>query len=374
MILLQKIIKKCKYSDFPYLECFIIGTTVAVSFACLMALSRATDIVHNGMQTSTIVWILFVSFFLSVAIAILSVMAGIGGGIIFTPVMLAFTDINSLLVRGTGIIVAMSSGAVSAGIFTKKGLSNYRLNLVMILCLGLGAFLGAELAIHTAIGTGVMGEGALRLALGCILLALVIFFLSGGKKMTSPKVEHVDKLTRFLKLEGRYYEEGEKEIRNYKVKRAPLGMVLLFLIGILGGFFGMGGGWAITPALNIGMGLPLRVAAASSNVILGVGGSMSVWPYIFAGAVIPLFTLPWLAGQVVGGFIGAHALTRVKVDFVRIILIGVMVFTSFTLVTKGLEMLGFIREIPAFVQVILFILIMLGAAMIAFRERRRNNG
>ena len=351
-----------------------MGTAIVVSMVCLAILGGVqTGTAQEGMQTATIAWIMLAFFLLSTVIAMVAVIAGIGGGVIFTPIMLAFTSVNSLMVRGTGIIVAMSSGAISSGIFTKKGLANYRLNLVMTLSQGIGALTGATLAIQTAAGTGITGEGALRLSLGAILLALAIFFLSGGKKLDSPQVTCVDKFTKLLRLEGSYIEEREGETRSYKVKRAPLGIFLLFLVGILGGFFGMGGGWAITPALNLGMGVPLRVAAASSNVILGIGGCMSVWPYIFVGSVIPLFVLPWLAGQVVGGFIGAHVLAKIKVVLVRMILIGIMVFTSFTLVTRGLEMLGLIGEVPAFIQVLFFLLIMLGTAIIAFLKRGRGN-
>ena len=327
--------------------------------------------INGEMANSTIVLIILAFFLLSAAIAMIGVIAGIGGGVIFTPIMLAFTGINSLVVRGTGLIVAMFSGPISIGVFTKKGLVNYRLTLVMTLTQGIGALAGATLAIATAAGMGDSGEGIMRLGLGLILLALAIFFLSGGKKTEWPPVSNVDRFTQSLKMDGRYYEESEGLIREYKVKRAPLGILLLFLIGIMGGFFGMGGGWAITPALNLGMGMPLKLAAANSGVILGISGCVSVWPYIFAGGVIPLFALPWMAGQIVGGFVGARVLARIKVAIVRLILIGIMIFTSFTLATRGLEMLDIIAPIPAAIQVIFFSTIMIGIVFMIFLRRGR---
>jgi len=361
-----------KYFKPPWLECLIMAAAVITSFLCLAFLSVVSEGHTDGeMAISTIVLIIMAFFALSATIAMVAVIAGIGGGVIFTPIMLAFTDVNSLVVRGTGIIVAMFSGPISIGIFTKKGLTNYRLSLVMTLSQSLGALAGATLAIITAAGTGVTGEGLLRFSLGLILLALAVFFLSGGKKLENPEVNFVDSFTKSLKMDGSYYEESTGSVQDYKVKRAPLGIFLLFIIGVLGGFFGMGGGWAITPALNIGMGMPLRLAAANSNVILGIGGCVSVWPYIFAGSVIPLFVLPWMAGQVVGGFVGAHLLSRIKVGIVRMVLIGIMIFTSFTLVTRGLEMLGILGAIPAVVQVVLFAVIMAGIAATLFIKRGR---
>jgi uncharacterized membrane protein YfcA len=269
--------------------------------------------------------------------------------------MLAFTDVNSVIVRATGVIIAMFSGMISTGVFIRKGIGNYRLCLILTLSQGLGALAGATLAVSAAQNTGEAGEGLLRAGLGLVLLALAAYFLLGGKKIEWPSIGSVDRFTKRLRLNGHYLEESLGTILNYEVVRAPLGIFLVFVVGILGGFFGMGGGWAITPALNLGMGIPLKLAAANSHIILGIGSCMSVWPYIFAGGVIPFLALPWISGQVVGGFIGSHVLARIKVRTIRLILIGIMVFTSFSLVTKGLEILGLMARLPPLVQVCVFV-------------------
>ena len=372
-----EIIKRSKYLRSPWLESIIMALSIVLSYVFLAALAMWSGEQTTGeMATSSAVLILFAFFLLSTAIAIIGVIAGIGGGVIFTPIMLAFTNVNSLVVRGTGLIVAMFSGPISTGVFTRKGLANYRLSLVMTLSQGLGALVGATLAIITAAGAGAAGEGMLRLSLGLVLVALAAFFMSGGKKLEWPEIKHVDKFTQKLKMGSRYHEESEGVTCDYKVTRAPLGITLLFLVGVMGGFFGMGGGWAITPALNIGMGLPLKLAAANSNIILSLGSCISVWPYVFAGGIIPLFVLPWICGQVVGGFIGAYLLAKIKVGIVRIVLIGIMVFTGFTLVTRGLEMISVIGAIPAIVQVVAFASTMAGVVLIIFFKyfkRRKDN-
>jgi len=341
-----------KFGKSPYLESIIMGLAIIAGFVCLTVLSLVSGEPPEGeMATYSIALIILAFFVLSTVIAMVAVIAGIGGGVIFTPIMLAFTSVNSLIIRGTGIIVAMFSGPIAIGIFTKKGLTNYRLSLVMTVAQSVGALVGASLAIALAAEAGVTGEGLLRFGLGLILLALAVFLLKGGKKKEIPE-------------------------NDYKIKRYPLGILLLFIIGIIGGFFGMGGGWAVTPTLNLGMGLPLRLAAANSNVILGIGGCVSIWPYIFAGSIIPLFVLPLIAGQIVGGFIGAHLLAHIKVSIVRMILIGIMVFTSFTLATRGLEMVGVIGAIPAVVQVAFFVVIMAIIGFTAFfkKKGREMNG
>jgi uncharacterized membrane protein YfcA len=138
----------------------------------------------------------------------------------------------------------------------------------------------------------------------------------------------------------------------------------------------MGGGWAITPSLNLGMGLPLKLAAANSGVVLGIGSCVSVWPYTFAGGIIPFFALPWLAGQVIGGFIGSYVLARIKVRAIRLVLIGIMLFTSFGLVTKGLEVLNVMGSTPPIVQVGVFVFTTAGtiiAVFVSFRKEKMSN-
>jgi uncharacterized membrane protein YfcA len=367
-----------KYLQSPWLESIIMVGSVVLSFAGLGLLSLVLpgQTGSGEMVNATVALILFGFFLLSVAIAMISVIAGIGGGVIFTPIMLAFTGVNSVVVRGTGLIVAMFSGLISTGIFIKKRISNYRLCLILTLSQGFGALAGSTLAVSTAQRTGAFGEGLLRAGLGIILLAISVYFFFGGKRLEWPVIKKVDRFTRWLDLNGTYLEESMGTVLNYQVTRAPLGILLVFLVGVLGGFFGMGGGWAITPSLNLGMGLPLKLAAANSGVILGIGSCVSVWPYAFAGAIIPFFVLPWLAGQVIGGFIGSYVLARIKVRAIRLVLIGIMLFTSFGLVTKGLEVLNVMGSTPPIIQVGVFVLTTAGtiiAVFISSRKEKKSN-
>ena len=135
-------------------------------------------------------------------------------------------------------------------------------------------------------------------------------------------------------------------------------MLAIVGVGLISGFFGMGGGWAAVPAMNLVMGVPVKVASACSGVLLGMGDCIAVWPYLLAGAILPIFAAPWLVGQVLGGRVGAHLLIRVKASFVRYILIGILFFTSFSLITKGLSNLGYIGDVPVGVTMGVFALIM----------------
>ena len=167
----------------------------------------------------------------------------------------------------------------------------------------------------------------------------------------------MDGFTRWLKLSQPYYEVSLNKIVDYPLTRAGWVLAAIVFVGLLSGFFGLGAGWAIVPAQNMIMAVPLKVAAANSGVLLGMGDCIGVWPYFLTGAIIPLFAAPWLVGQVLGGLLGSLILIRVKAGFVRFLLIGFMVLMSFALLKKGLVMLGVIGDLPVWIDGIVFLVI-----------------
>lgn len=346
-----------KYFKSPFLEMVIMVGATVISYVALGIIAIAAKTTAAGeMSTRAIVLWLLGFFLLSVAIAAISVVAGIGGGVIFTPLMMAFTNVNDNVIRGTGLIVAMFSGLISTGIFIRKGLGNFRLCMTLNVSQAAGALLGAYLALGLPEVPAV--KGGTRIALGVILALVAVYFLFGKSKLDWPEVKKVDWFTKKLNMGYSYFEESENKVRSYILKGAPMGLFFIFIVGLIGGFFGMGGGWAITPVQNLAMAVPLKVAAANSGIILGIGSCVSVWPYIAAGAVIPLFVVPWLSGQVVGGYVGSYALAKIRVGVVRLILIGIMFYTSITLIDKGLFQMKLTpAQIPPLVTLLLFVVI-----------------
>jgi uncharacterized membrane protein YfcA len=142
----------------------------------------------------------------------------------------------------------------------------------------------------------------------------------------------------------------------------------------VGGFFGIGAGWAVTPIQNLALGVPLKVAAANSSIIIGMVNCAAVWPYMLAGGIIPLFVLPWLSGKVVGGYLGALVFVKVKVMVIRFILIGIMIYTSFQLITDGLAKFNVIPRIPSRISLAIFLIIMVIDALLLFNAQRKSAG
>ena len=359
----------------PWLELILMLLILVMAYTGLSIISFLSQAPQAGeMGISRIILWLLAFFLISFGIGILSVIAGIGGGVIFTPIMMAFTPVNSIVIRATGLIVAMFSGLMSTGMFMKKGLGNFKMCITLVVSQGMGALIGAQSAIAFANRSGESGEGIIRIILGCILAMLAVYFFAGGKKLEWPDIQKVDAVTKWMGLEHSYYEESEGKVYSYKITRILLGLLFLFGVGFLGGFFGMGAGWAITPVQNLVLGVPLKVATANSGIILGMVDCVAVWPYMLAGGIIPLFVLPWLSGQVIGGYFGTLVFVKVRVMVVRFVLIGIMVFTSFGLISDGLTKLRLIAKIPGHVSLAVFLSIMVIDTIVIISLQRKKTG
>lgn len=359
-----------RWARSPWLELVVMCAVVLVSHIGLLLIAHGAETPPNGLALASIAWIIFGFFLLSFAIAVIAVVAGIGGGVLFTPIMLAFTPVNSLIVRATGLIVAMFSGLISTGPFMRTGIGNLKLSVWCSVGYGLGAYAGAQGAVWAARHLGNGGEGMVRVVLGLIVLALAVYFLAGGAKREWPEIRHIDRFTARLGMSQAYYEDSLDRVCECRVCRAGWGLLAMTGVGLISGFFGLGAGWALVPVLNLVMGVPLKVAAACSGVLIGMGDCVAVWPYLLTGSIIPLFAAPWLVGQVLGGIVGSQVLIVVRASSIRLILIGITFFSSFGLLTKGLTTLGTIPPVSGRAHLVVLLAVM-GAVTYGLFARNR---
>ena len=321
---------------------------IALTVAGYIVIALFTQVSGTEVLSSMQMWAIVAgSFVASTAVAVVAVIAGIGGGVLFTPLVMAFTSMDTLIVRATGLVVAMFSGLISTGPFMRKGLSDIKIVFFCAVPIVVGALAGSFAAIFLAAYMGATGDAIVRLALGLVLVFIALMFVFGGTKTEYPMPKKVDKTSMKLGLNGSYWEESLNRPVFYQTTKPILGWILFLLVGFTGGFFGLGGGWAVVPVLNLVMTTPLKVSAACSGVLLALGNSCAIWPYITYGALIAVFAAPWMLGQVIGGIMGAHILAKIKAGIVRKILIVILFLTSIKLMSRGLEGLLSIN-IPVF--------------------------
>jgi len=273
--------------------------------------------------------LLFVTTFV---LGIMAVLAGVGGGVLFVPIVSSFFPFHLDFVRGAGLIVALS-GALAAGPgLLKSNLANLRLALPVALIAStfsiVGAFLGLALpanVVQTALG------------LTIVFIALLFIF---SKNSEFPQVGKKDGLTKLLAISGSYYEPSAGKKIDWTVWRTPQGFLLFIFIGIVAGMFGLGAGWANVPVLNLLMGAPLKVAVGSSKFLLSITDTSAAWIYLNNGAVLPIIAVPSVLGIMLGSIVGVRLLAITKPKVVRYLVIVMLLFAGIRSLLKGLGIWG----------------------------------
>ncbi len=261
-------------------------------------------------------------------LGIIAVLAGVGGGVLYVPLVSGFFPFHLDFVRGTGLLVALA-GALAAGPgLLRRNLADLRLALPVALiasaCAIFGAFLGLALP-----------SNVVQICLGATIIFIALL-LTFSKNVERPEVKKQDFIGQALGMSGLYFEESTGENIEWKTHRTLLGLFLFIIIGVMAGMFGLGAGWANVPVLNLVMGAPLKIAVGTSKFLLSITDTSAAWVYLNKGCVIPLMAIPSIVGLMLGSFVGVRILAIAKPRIIRYMVIAVLFLAGVKALLKGL--------------------------------------
>ncbi len=224
---------------------------------------------------------------------ILGALFGLGGGIIFVPVLLlmGLEPTEAVAISLIGII----AGSVGAStVYVDKGLSNVRLGLLLEITTATGAIIGAIVATY-------LEEWVLM-----VIFAIIVYF-SGYRMIRSPEtIVHPSEDAR-----GRYAfsyrDEASGEDVSYELQHVRGGMALCTVAGMISSMTGVGGGMVKVPLMNLYMHVPMKTASATSSYMIGITAFSGAITYFLGGQVL----LEYAAGIAIGAFLGSLAGTVV---------------------------------------------------------------
>jgi len=267
-------------------------------------------------------------FFFTFILGILAVLGGVGGGVLYVPLVSGFFPFHLDFVRGAGLLVALA-GALAAGPgLLKRNLASLRLAMPVALIASSCAIVGAMVGLA-------LPANLVQILLGAVIIGIVIL-LATAKKSDFPDVPKADKLSQTLGIMGIYREESMGKDIDWKIHRTLPGLILFIVIGLMAGMFGLGAGWANIPVLNLLMGAPLKISVATSKFLLSITDTSAAWIYLNSGAVIPLIVVPSIVGIMLGSMVGVKILAKAKIAVVKWIVIGLLGFAGVRALLKGL--------------------------------------
>jgi uncharacterized protein len=261
------------------------------------------------------------------ALGIVAVPAGVGGGVLFVPIVGGFFPFHLDFVRGAGLMVGLSSALAASPSLLRLGFANLRLALPLSLLVASSQIAGAMMGLA-------LPAALIQTSLGLVILGITALVWS-AKKSELPDVRQSDAIAAALRINGIFHDTARGRDIPWRVHRTPLALVAFALIGALAGMFGLGAGFANVPTLNLLMGAPLKVSAGTSSLILSMTPS-AAWVYINQGAMLPIVVVPSIVGMMLGARIGVRVLRVVKASAIRRLVIAMLLIAGLRALVLGI--------------------------------------
>jgi uncharacterized membrane protein YfcA len=252
---------------------------------------------------------------------------GLGGGIVVIPALTLLLHVDIRLAIGASIIsvIATSSGAAAA--YVRDRMANLRVAMFLELGTTTGAITGAYLA-------GIVHTRWLFILFSLILGYSAMVMLRNRRVVEGGDVGAV---TRHLRLESSYYDEALGAEIPYQPVRARLGLALMYAAGVVSGLLGIGSGALKVPAMDLAMGLPIKVSTATSNFMIGVTAAASAGLYFSRGQIDPFIAAPVSIGVLAGALMGSQTLGRIQSRSVRTAFVIVLALIAVQMLWEGIR-------------------------------------
>jgi uncharacterized membrane protein YfcA len=202
---------------------------------------------------------------------------GGGGSILAVPLLVYAVGVPPHVAIGTAAFAVALNALGSLALHARRSPIRWPCAIAFSIAGVAGALAGAAL--------GKMVDGQKLLALFAVLMMIVAVLMLRGRA-----------------------GEGDAKVRLGRDNLLAL-VGLGLASGALSGFFGIGGGFLIVPALMLATGMPILNAVGSSLLAVTAFGLTTAASYAFSGLVDWTLAAIFIAGGVMGGLAGGKLAT-----------------------------------------------------------------
>ena len=211
---------------------------------------------------------------------LLGALLGIGGGIIVVPALTELYGVPFQHAVAASLVVIIASSSASSASYVERGVANVRVGVVLELATVAGSLAGSAVA-------GLAPVRVLK-----VLFALVALYAAA------------------ILWAQRHAVSEEVDAGSLEVRGWGTGLAASAVAGAVSGMLGVGGGIFKMPAMTLAMGIPFKVAAATSNFMIGVTAAAGAYVYFARGDLDPQLAAPLVVGVFAGALLGSSILSR----------------------------------------------------------------
>jgi uncharacterized protein len=261
-----------------------------------------------------------------VAAGLFGSLLGLGGGILIVPLLTLGFGLPLITAIGVSLVCVIVTSGAAAGVYLERRVANLRLGMTLELFTAIGAMTGGLIAF-------LVPERFLELLFAGLLIYVALTMarrrdpaLDTGVAPEDPDTEEDDDQSTAERLSG----------PGYRVRRIGFGVVGSLGAGVVSALLGIGGGLVKVPVMHVVMGVPLRVATATSNLMIGITASAGAIVYLLRGGIDPYVAAPTAIGVFLGATLGSRTAQRIDIRVLRGLFVAILLYTAWQMLQRGL--------------------------------------
>jgi uncharacterized membrane protein YfcA len=263
---------------------------------------------------------------------------GLGGGLLIVPLLTFAFGLPLREAVGVSLVCVIVTSSASAGVYLQRRQANLRLGMLLELFTGVGALIGGAIAF-------LIDERLLAGLFAALLAYVAATMVRGARRSAGPPAP--DEASRPVddEIAARGFEDenaievdagrGGFGITPEAARRMPFAAVASVGAGVASALLGIGGGLVKVPVMHLGLGVPLRIATATSNLMVGITASTSAIVYLLRGGIDAYAAGPTAVGVFVGASLGSRLGHRVDLRILRLLFVAVMLYTAFQMARRA---------------------------------------
>jgi uncharacterized membrane protein YfcA len=250
---------------------------------------------------------------------------GLGGGLLIVPLLTLGFGLPLREAVGVSLVCVIVTSSASAGVYLQRRQANLRLGMLLELFTATGAIAGGAIAF--------LIDERLLAGLFAVLLVYVAATMLVGLRRRTPPMPATDEMP---PGPAESVPAALPAVDDYRRERLPAAAVGSVGAGVASALLGIGGGLIKVPVMHLVLGVPLRIATATSNLMIGITASASAIVYLVRGGIDAYVTGPTAIGVFVGATIGSRFGHRIGQRALRILFVLVLLYTAVEMARRAL--------------------------------------
>jgi uncharacterized membrane protein YfcA len=263
-----------------------------------------------------------------IAAGVFGSLLGLGGGILIVPLLTLVFNLPLLTAVGVSLVCVIVTSGASAGVYLERRVANLRLGMLLELFTATGALAGALLAF-------ILPDTVLEL----LFAALLLYVAATMARRRDRAPDTGDAATKAVVGDVPVDRSLVATLSGpgYRVHNLGFGVIGSVVAGVTSALLGVGGGLVKVPVMHVVMGVPLRVATATSNLMIGITASASAIIYLLRGGIDPYVASPTALGVFLGASLGSRIAHRIHLRVLRGLFVAILLYTSWQMLQRALS-------------------------------------